>query len=62
VVDEPIRHSVPSSEFAAVTDVPLLAEDKGHNFVRQVLRDAAVEHMPLDSFASWVPKLRPFIQ
>lgn len=59
---EHIRAKVPSSEFAAVTDVHLLAEDRRHKFVQETLRDAGVEVVPLGGFAAWVPKLSPFLQ
>ena len=59
---EHIRGKVPSSEFTAVTDVELLAGDKRHNFVQQMLRDAGVECKPVTGFASWTAKLQPFIQ
>jgi hypothetical protein len=50
------------SEFAAVTDVPLLPENERHRFVRETLRDAGIEPVGLDQFATWVPKLKPTIQ
>ena len=51
-----------ASEFAAVTDVPLLAENERHCFVRDTLRDAGIEPIGMDHFATWVPKLKPTIQ
>jgi hypothetical protein len=51
-----------SSEFAAVTDVPLLPENERHRFVRDTLRDAGIEPIGMDHFATWVPKLKPAIQ
>jgi len=51
-----------ASEFAAVTDVPLLSENERHRFVRDTLRDAGIEPVGMDHFASWVPKLKPTIQ
>jgi len=51
-----------ASEFAAVTDVPLLAENERHCFVRDTLRDAGIEPVGMDHFATWVPKLKPTIQ
>ncbi len=51
-----------ASEFAAVTDVPLLLENERHRFVRDTLRDAGIEHVGMDHFATWVPKLKPTIQ
>ena len=50
------------SEFAAVTDVPLLHENERHRFVRETLRDAGIEPVPMEGFAVWVAKLRPMLQ
>ena len=57
-----IRHKVKSSEFTAVTDVPLLAENERHKFVQETLRDAGVDAVPMEGFAVWTAKLRPLIQ
>jgi len=46
-----------ASEFAAVTDVPLVAENERHCFVRDTLRDAGIEPVGMDHFATWVPKV-----
>jgi len=52
-----------ASEFAAVTDVPLMVrENDRHRFVHDTLRDAGIEPVPMGAFASWVPKLKPMIQ
>jgi hypothetical protein len=51
-----------ASEFAAVTDVPLLSENERHRFVRDTLRDAGIEPVPMEGFAVWVAKLRPMLQ
>jgi Protein of unknown function (DUF3037) len=51
-----------ASEFAAVTDVTLLPENERHRFVRDTLRDAGIEPVGVDHFATWVPKLKPTIQ
>jgi hypothetical protein len=59
---ERIRHQVSSSEFAAVTDVHLLAESERHKFVQETLRDAGIAAVPLEGFAVWAAKLRPLIQ
>jgi hypothetical protein len=59
---ERIRHKVPASEFTAVTDVRLLAENGRHTFVQQTLRDAGVETVPAEGFAVWVNQKRPTIQ
>jgi hypothetical protein len=59
---ERIRNKVASSEFTAVTDVHLLAENERHQFVRETLRDAGVEAVPLEGLAVWTAKMRPMIQ
>jgi hypothetical protein len=51
-----------ASEFAAVTDVPLLPENERHSFVRDTLRDAGIEPVAMEGFAVWVAKLKPMIQ
>jgi hypothetical protein len=45
-----------------VTDVPLLSENERHRFVRDTLRDAGIEPVPMEGFAVWVAKLRPMLQ
>src|SRR5712672_2745661 len=50
------------TEFAAVTDVALNAENDRHRFVRDTLRDAGIEPVPLEGFAVWVAKLKPLMQ
>lgn len=50
------------SEFAAVTDVELNEGIPLHRFVRDTLRDAGIEPVPLDHFAVWVARLKPMIQ
>jgi hypothetical protein len=57
-----IRDKVKSSEFTAVTDVALLAENERHRFVRDTLRDAGVEAVAMEGFAVWTAKMRPMIQ
>ncbi len=59
---ERIRGKVAASEFTAVTDVHLLAENERHQFVRETLRDAGVEAVPLEGLAVWTAKMRPLIQ
>ncbi len=59
---ERIRGKVSSSEFAAITDVPLAAENERHRFVRDTLRDAGIEPVPQEGFAVWVAKLKPMMQ
>ncbi len=48
-----------ASEFAAVTDVPLLPDNERHCFVRDTLRDAGIEPIPMEGFAVWVAKSKP---
>jgi Protein of unknown function (DUF3037) len=50
------------SEFAAVTDVALTRESERHRFVSDTLRDAGIEPIAVEAFASWVPKLRTLLQ
>ena len=50
------------SEFAAITDVELSDAIPLQRFVRDALRDAGIEPVPLDHFAVWVAKLKPMIQ
>jgi hypothetical protein len=59
---ERMRQKLKSSEFTAVTDVRLLAENERHTFVQQALRDAGVEAVPVEGFAVWTAKIRPMIQ
>ncbi len=50
------------SEFSAVTDVPLQPDNERHSFVRDTLRDAGIEPIPMEGFAVWVARLKPLIQ
>lgn len=50
------------SEFAAVTDVALEPGNERHRFVRDTLRDAGIEPVPMEGFAVWVAKLKPSLQ
>jgi len=59
---ERIRYKMSSSEFTAVTDVHLLAENERHRFVQDTLRDARIDAVPLEGFAVWTAKIRPMIQ
>ncbi len=59
---ERIRSKVAASEFTAVTDVQLLVENERHQFVRETLRDAGVEAVPLEGLAVWTARMRPMIQ
>jgi Protein of unknown function (DUF3037) len=59
---ERIRGKVKTSEFTAVTDVHLIAENERHRFVHETLRDAGVEAVAMEGFAVWAAKKRPLIQ
>jgi hypothetical protein len=50
------------TEFAAVTDVALNSTNDRHRFVRDTLRDAGIEPIPMEGFAVWVAKLKPLMQ
>jgi hypothetical protein len=50
------------TEFAAITDVPLLAKNERHQFVADTLRTAGIEPVPLEAFAVWVAKLKPLLR
>jgi hypothetical protein len=50
------------TEFAAVTDVPLLPKNERHQFVGETLRNAGIEPVPLEGFAVWVAKLKPLLR
>jgi Protein of unknown function (DUF3037) len=54
--------AVLKTEFAAVTDVALNAENDRHRFVRDTLRDAGIEPVAMEGFAVWVAKLKPLLQ
>jgi Protein of unknown function (DUF3037) len=54
--------AVLKTEFAAVTDVVLNAENDRHRFVRDTLRDAGIEPVAMEGFAVWVAKLKPLLQ
>lgn len=51
-----------ASEFAAVTDVVLNKEHERHRFVSDTLRDAGIEPVAMEAFATWVPKLKAMLQ
>jgi Protein of unknown function (DUF3037) len=51
-----------ASEFAAVTDVALTKGNDRHEFVNDTLRDAGIEPIAMEAFATWVPKLRSLLQ
>jgi hypothetical protein len=50
------------TEFAVVTDVPLVRGNKRDDFVGAVLRERDIEPIPVDGFAVWVAKLKPLLQ
>jgi hypothetical protein len=50
------------TEFAAVTDIPLLMTNARHRFVGDTLRSAGIEPVPLEGFAVWVAKLKPLLR
>jgi hypothetical protein len=49
------------TEFAAVTDVPLVPGNKRDDFVAASLREVEIEPVPLEGFAVWVAKLKPLL-
>jgi hypothetical protein len=59
---ERIRDKVKSSEFTAVTDVHLIAENDRHRFVREALQASGVETVAMEGFAVWAARMRPLIQ
>ncbi len=59
---ERIRGKVAASEFTAVTDVHLIAENERHRFVQETLREAGVEPVPLEGLAVWTARMRTLIQ
>jgi hypothetical protein len=56
------RRAAFRSEFAAVTDVALEGNNERHRFVRETLRDAQIEPVPMEGLAVWVAKLKPLLQ
>jgi hypothetical protein len=54
--------SAHKTEFAVVTDIDLREQNDRNRFVDRTLRDAGIEPVPLDHFAVWVGKLKPYIQ
>ena len=57
-----IRAKFASSEFTAVTDVPLSDGNERHGFVAATLRAEGIEAVPQERFAVWVNKLKPLLQ
>lgn len=50
-----------ASEFTAVTDLALHDNNERHRFVRDTLRDAGIDPVPMEGFAVWVAKLKTLI-
>jgi hypothetical protein len=50
------------TEFAAVTDVPLVPGNKRDDFVAAGLREVGIEPVAMEGFAVWVAKLKPLLQ
>jgi Protein of unknown function (DUF3037) len=50
------------TEFAAITDVPLVPGNKRDDFVAAALREVGIEPVAMESFAVWVAKLKPLLQ
>ncbi|HEY2352147.1 MAG TPA: DUF3037 domain-containing protein [Candidatus Acidoferrum sp.] len=50
------------TEFAAVTDVPLVPGNKRDDFVGASLREVGIEPVAMESFAVWVARLKPLLQ
>ncbi len=57
-----VRQKISSTEFTAVTDVPLVAGNERHHFVQETLREAGVAAVPMEALAVWTAKIRPLIQ
>ena len=51
-----------ASEFLAITDVALQPENERHRFVRETLREAGIELVPVEGFAVWAAKLKAQLQ
>jgi hypothetical protein len=49
------------TEFAAVTDVPLIHGHRRDDYISTALREAAIEPIPMEGFAVWVAKLKPLL-
>lgn len=49
------------TEFAAVTDVPLIPGNKRDDFVAAALREVGIEPVAMEGFAVWVAKLKPLL-
>jgi hypothetical protein len=49
------------TEFAAVTDVPLVPGNKRDDFVAASLREVGIEPVAMEGFAVWVAKLKPLL-
>jgi hypothetical protein len=49
------------TEFAAVTDVPLIPGNKRDDFVAAALREVGIEPVAMEGFAVWVAKSKPLL-
>ena len=49
------------TEFAAVTDVPLVPGNKRDDLVAASLREVGIEPVAMEGFAVWVAKLKPLL-
>lgn len=49
------------TEFAAVTDVPLIPGNRRDDFVAASLREVGIEPVAMEGFAVWVAKLKPLL-
>jgi hypothetical protein len=49
------------TEFAAVTDVPLVPGNKRDDFAAAALREVGIEPVAMEGFAVWAAKLKPLL-
>jgi hypothetical protein len=49
-------------EFTGVTDIEFKSDNQNHRFLKKILGNQGVTHIPLDGFAVWAAKLRPMLQ
>jgi hypothetical protein len=50
------------TEFVAITDIELENDNLRHRFVRDTLRDAQIEPIPMLGLGVWAAKLKPMLQ
>jgi Protein of unknown function (DUF3037) len=63
VADRIKKHESLNTEFAVVTDVPLVPGKKRDDFVAAMLKEFYIEPVAMEGFAVWVAKLKPlFLQ